>query len=213
MSSTTAPARIGRRTTRLSVVIVWIVAILAAIGSALEVFSVIGGRVLLAFGGAEPRLPLTAMPQIVEATLREGTTGYLVDAPFWLRVLGATPAMLYILIALVAALLITRVLRGIAASQPFSSKVRRSLTVLSLVFIIGGVLYGVLDTIAGRTIFEVSSIFGQGDQFPLGADYAGLAVDLPRWPFFMIITGVVSLALSAAFKAGARLEEEADGVV
>lgn len=213
MSDTVGVGRAAGSTSKLSAIIVWIVAVMAAIGSALEVFTTITGRVVFALNGADPRLPLTSLPQINQAELREGATGYAVDAPIWLRTLCATPAMLYVLVALFAAVLITRALFGIAASRPFSPAVRRNLTVLSLILIIGGVLYGVLDTIAGRTIYDVATSFTQGVQFPLGADYAVTSTNVPRWPFFMIITGVVGLALSTAFKAGARLEEEADGLV
>lgn len=121
--------------------------------------------------------------------------------------------MIYILIALAAAFLITRALRRIAEGRPFSPIVRRSLATLSLILIAGGLTYGVLDTLAGRAIFDVGSSFTQGVRFPLGADYVVTSTNMPRWPFFMISSGVVGVALSTAFKAGARLEEEADGVV
>jgi hypothetical protein len=213
MSTTPVISRTSGASVKLSVIAVWIVAVLAAVGSALEIFTVIMGRAVFALNGADPRLPLTSLPQINQAELREGTTGYLADAPAWLRVLCATPAMVYILIALLAAVLITRALRGIAASRPFSSSVRRSMTVLSLILILGGILYGVLDRIAGQAIYDVAVTFTQGIQFPLGADYAVTSTNPARWPFFMIITGVVGLALSTAFRAGARLEEAADGLV
>lgn len=194
-------------------IVVWMVAVLAAAGTALEVFTIATGRVLFALNGAEARLPLSSLPQINQAELREGATGYLVDAPFWLRALCATPAMLYILIAVLAAILITRALRGISAGRPFSPSVQQSMTRLSLLLILGGILYGVLDTIAGLTISDVAWTITQGVQLPLGADYIVTSTDLPRWPVFMITTGVVGLALSAAFRAGARLEEAADGLV
>lgn len=213
MSATPVISRTSGTSVKLSVIIVWIVAVLAAVGSALEIFTVITGRAVFALNGADPRLPLTSLPQINQAELREGAAGYLADAPTWLRVLCSTPAMVYILIALLAAVLITRALRGIAASRPFSSSVRRSMTILSLILIMGGILYGVLDRIAGQAIYDVAVSSTQGIQFPLGADYAVTSTNPARWPFFMIITGVVGLALSTAFRAGARLEEAADGLV
>ncbi|WAP53228.1 hypothetical protein OL239_09415 [Arthrobacter sp. ATA002] len=214
MSTTAVLSRTSGASVKLSVIAVWIVAVLAAAGSALESFTVITGRVVFALNGADPRLPLTSLPQINQAELREGSAGYLADAPTWLRVLCATPAMVYIIIALLAAVLITRALHGIAASRPFSSSVRRSMTILSLILIMGGILYGVLDSIAGQAIYDVAvTFFTQGIQFPLGADYAVTSTNPARWPFFMIITGVVGLALSSAFRAGARLEEAADGLV
>ena len=213
MKATAAIGQTAPKSARSSVIVIWIVAVLAAAGTALEVFTIVTGRVLFALNGADARLPLSSLPQINQAELREGATGYLVDAPFWLRALCATPAMLYMLIALLAAVLITRALRGISAGRPFSPSVRHSMTKLSLLLILGGILYGALDTIAGLTIYDVAASFTYGTQFPLGGDYMVTSTNLPRWPFFMITTGVVGLALSAAFRAGARLEEEADGLV
>lgn len=213
MRATAVKSQTARKSARFSVIVVWMVAVLAAAGTALEVFTIATGRVLFALNGAEARLPLSSLPQINQAELREGATGYLVDAPFWLRALCATPAMLYILIAVLAAILITRALRGISAGRPFSPSVQQSMTRLSLLLILGGILYGVLDTIAGLTISDVAWTITQGVQLPLGADYIVTSTDLPRWPVFMITTGVVGLALSAAFRAGARLEEAADGLV
>ncbi len=213
MSTIAQSEKVSETPVRAAVVIVWIIAISAAIGSALEVFVTIAGRVVLAFNGADPRLPLTSLPQINQAELREGAIGYLVDAPVWLRVLCATPAMLFILIVIAAAVLISRALHRIADGQPFSSIVRRSIAALSFILIGGGLLYGLLDTLAGGAIFSVASSFTEGVQFPLGADYVVTSTNIPRWPFFMISSGVVGIALSKAFKAGARLEEEADGVV
>ena len=200
------------KSTTAALVAVWLVAVVAAINSALEIYIIISGRTLLAFNGADPRLPLSALPQVNQAELREGTSGYLVDAPFWLRLLSASPAVLYVVLALVAALLVARVVRGIADGHPFSLKVRTSLTALSVFLIGAGTIYGMLDAAAGRAIYEVASDFGAAP-FPLGADYAVTSTNVPRWPYFMMTCGVVGLALAVAFKDGKRLEEEAEGLV
>lgn len=201
-----------RQSARLAVVSVWVVAGLAALGSATEAFVTLLGRSPLAFGGADPRVQLSVLPQIKQATLREGAVGYLVDIPLWLRALCASPAILFIAIAMVAALLITRVLREISAGRPFAAPVRGNLLTLSLFLMGTGVLYGLLDAAAGWNLFWVASDFSS-DRFPLGADYAVINTDAPRWPYFMITSGVVGLALTSAFKAGGRLQEENDGLV
>ncbi|KPN18019.1 hypothetical protein AO716_08890 [Arthrobacter sp. Edens01] len=200
------------KSVQLAVISVWIVACLAALGSAAEAFVTIFGRTPLAFGGADPRVQLVMLPQINQAELREGAVGYLVDIPLWLRVLCATPALLYIVMALVAAFLIARVLQEISAGRPFTARVRKNLLALSFLLIGAGLLYGTLDATANRAVFEVASNFGT-EGFPLGADYAVISTDAPRWPYFMITSGVVGLALSSAFKAGGRLQEETDGLV
>jgi hypothetical protein len=50
-------------------------------------------------------------------------------------------------------------------------------------------------------------------EHPFGADYLGLGVDFSHWPFYMILVGIVAAAITAAFRSGARLEEEVVGVV
>lgn len=200
------------KSVQLAVISVWLVAGFAALSSATEAFVTIFGRTPLAFGGADPRVQLVMLPQINQAELREGAVGYLVDIPLWLRVLCATPALLFIVLALVAAFLIGRVLREISAGRPFAARVRKNLLVLSSLLIGAGLLYGTLDASANRAVFEVASDFG-AESFPLGADYTVISTDTPRWPYFMITSGVVGLALSSAFKAGGRLQEETDGLV
>ncbi|MCC3284001.1 DUF2975 domain-containing protein [Arthrobacter caoxuetaonis] len=200
------------KTVQFAMISVWLVAGLAVLGSAVESFVTLSGRTPLAFGGADPRVQLISLPQINQAQLREGAVGYLVDIPLWLRALCAAPALLYVALALVAAVLLTRILREISAGRPFTAPVRKNMMALSLILIGAGLLYGTLDAAAGRAVFEVASDFRTED-FPLGADYAVISTDAPRWPYFMMTSGVVGLALSSAFKAGGRLQEENDGLV
>lgn len=211
ISQNTEIKRSGTLSITLALFAVWLAAAMAVYGNLTQVYTSVSGRAIIALNGADPRLPLAVLPQVNQAELREGATGYLEDIPTWLRILSATPAMVYVAIAVIAAVLVTRVVWGIAGGQPFSRRVRRNLTKLSILLIAGGILFGSLDAAAGRAIYEVASSFSV--RFPLGADYAALSTNLARWPFFTIIAGVVGLALSTAFNAGARLEEEADGLV
>jgi hypothetical protein len=52
----------------------------------------------------------------------------------------------------------------------------------------------------------------QQDAF-LGGDYQSIGTNLPQWPVSVIVAGLVAAALTAAFRAGARLEDDVDGVV
>lgn len=47
----------------------------------------------------------------------------------------------------------------------------------------------------------------------LGADYSGIGIDAPYWPVTIIAAGLVAYALTAAFRAGAKLERDVDGLV
>jgi hypothetical protein len=204
--------RSGRSTT------VALAAIGTVVGAALlndivQIITTTTGRVLFTFGGADGRLPLTHLPQILQADLREGATGYLTDVPVWLRLLCASPAVTHALTIAIAAVFFIQIVRRIAAAHPFAPQVLRNWPKVSLVLIAGGILQGVMDTVAGVVIFTLASSGTPPGEDLLGADYSGIGTDLPQWPFFMILLGIVAAAVSTAFRSGARLEEEVVGVV
>jgi hypothetical protein len=91
---------------------------------------------------------------------------------------------------------------------------------LSLALLLGGIIQGLADTIAGVYLASrIGLLFGAGhvtseqaDSF-LGGDYQVIGTNIPQWPVVVIVAGLVALALTAAFRAGTRLEREVDGVV
>jgi hypothetical protein len=62
-------------------------------------------------------------------------------------------------------------------------------------------------------IFNLATSGRSMGEHPFGADYPGIGVDFSHWPFYMILVGIVAAATTAAFRSGARLEEEVVGVV
>jgi hypothetical protein len=207
----TAPKR--GRLARASAVLIGVFAVLAALNDLVQVVTVSTGRVLIALGGAEGRLPLSALPQLLQADLREGTTGYLTDAPWGLRLLAASPAAIHALTLLWAALVLIRILRYIAGAKPFEVPAISGWRRLSLILVIGGVSQGLADTFA---VFEVAHLSRESiftGKHLLGADYSGIGVNIPQWPILLIVLGIVAGSIAAAFRAGARLQEEALGVV
>ncbi|MBM7847110.1 hypothetical protein [Arthrobacter roseus] len=47
----------------------------------------------------------------------------------------------------------------------------------------------------------------------MGADFPEIIVALPHRPILMMLLGVIAAALAIAFRSGARLESEVEGVV
>jgi hypothetical protein len=198
---------------RASAVLIAVIAVLAALNDLVRVVTVSTGRVLIALGGAEGRLPLSALPQLLQADLREGTTGYLTDAPWGLRLLAASPAAIHAVTVLWAALVLTRILRHIAGAKPFDVPTISGWRQLTIILVIGGIIQGLADTFA---VFEISNLSMQSmstGKHLLGADYSGIGVNIPQWPILLIVLGLVAGSIAAAFRAGARLQEEAHGVV
>ncbi|MGL3806167.1 hypothetical protein ACSYDW_08735 [Paeniglutamicibacter sp. R2-26] len=201
------------RATKFAVVALWLVAGGALISNLGQMITIITGRFLFTFGDIDPRLPLSTLPQLLQAEVRDGGAGYLVDAPLWLRLLCASPLAAHMATVLLAAFLITGIIQRIAAGQPFNASVLHNWKWLSAVLIVGGTIQGALDAMAGRSIYTLAGDSDVAGQFPLGADYMAIGVDLPQWPILMMLLGVIAAALAIAFRSGARLESEVDGVV
>lgn len=197
---------------------VLLVATLTALGAVGTAIMTVTGRYLFAIGATDPRRSLTELPQMFRADLREGATGTLADLDLGMRVLGAVPSAIHAATVVLAAWLLLRVLRGVSGGTPFSGQVLNSWSRLSVVLLAGGVLQAVVDTAAvvylsrrvgllyGTATFDESRAF-------LGGDYEGINIGVPDWPIPILVAGLVALALTTAFRAGARLERDVDGVV
>lgn len=209
MSVTTARPTDRNRSTKIAIATVAVVAALTVVWDAISAFTVITGRSLTATGGADPWLPLSFLPQVANASLREGATGSLADIPEWLRLLCATPTIIHAVVLLLATPLIIRVIGRVGQGQPFAPSVLRSWSSLSVVLIVGGVLQGVLDTIAGRVLFNLTFT----PEIPLYEAYEGMNLQGPNWPLLLIVVGIICVAITTAFRSGARLEKEVEGVV
>lgn len=197
-----------------------IVATATALGDIVQAITIATGRVLFALGGSDGRLPLSHLPQLLQADLREGASGTLADADPWLRLACAVPSLVHAVTVVLATVFLLRVLRGVAQAHPFDPAVLTSWRCLSFALLAGGSLQALADTAA--TAYLVSGIgmfFGMGrvsteqqERF-LGGDYWGIGTNVPQWPIPVLIAGLIALALTAAFRAGAKLEKDVDGVV
>jgi len=200
--------------------VVLIVATATVLTDLIQVVTIITGRTLFSFGGADPRLPLSYLPQLLQADLHDEATGTLAEASILLRIVCALPSLIHAVTIVLATIYLLRALRGIAQAQPFHPVVLTSWRHLSIVLLVGGLVQALVDTIAVVYLSTgVGLLYGTWNEGPdgqenfLGGDYQGISIDLPQWPFTIIIAGLVALALTAAFRAGARLEKDADGVV
>lgn len=204
--------------------VVIIVAAFAVLGSFTAGLTTILGRTLFAFGGADPRLPLERLPILLQADLREGATGTLADADPLLRVLSGVPLLIEAVTVVLAARLLLVVLGRVSRRDPFGAAALLGWRRLTGTLLIGGVLAGLIST-AAFTYLNValgSWPFGIGAGLDfsseerndfLGGDYQGIGIDFPQWPVSLIVAGLVALALTTAFRTGARLERDVDGVI
>ncbi|MBB2975708.1 hypothetical protein FHX49_001275 [Microbacterium endophyticum] len=197
-----------------------VVAGLVVVNDLVRAFTTVTGRTLLTFGGADGRLPLSQLPQLNQADLREGAAGTLADLDFGARVFAAAPSMIEALTVMFAFFLLLRVLKGVALAAPFSAPVLSGWRRLTMVLLVGGCVQVLVETAASVYIASrMGLLFGAGQVMPedqeafLGGDYVIVSAALPQWPIAILIAGLVAWALASAFRAGAKLEADVDGVV
>ena len=211
------------RVTRFALLLVMTWTVLA---DASRAITTVTGRYLFAGGGADPGLPVSELPQVRDAVLREGASGSLADADLLLRILGAVPSVVHGVTVVLAIAWLLRALRGIAQGEPFHAFVVANWRRLAITLLVGGVAQGVAGVVASTYLAAglgfgfggggAVGTFGVGDpgrEGFLGGDYATIGSDPVAWPVDLLLAGLVALALTAAFRAGARLVEDVDGVV
>lgn len=201
------------RSSRLSQSAISVVALWVVLVDITTVITVSTGHSLFAFGGADGRLPLTFLPQINQAALHTGTTGTLADADLGLRLLSAAPSLANAVIAVLAAFFLILILDNIATGHSFERPVLRLWKYLAIALLVGGGVQSIL-VFGAWAYLTIGITHTNSDRIELlGGDYQVLSTHLPDLPIALLLGGLISLALTLAFRAGARLEQEVDGIV
>ncbi|PQZ95814.1 hypothetical protein CQ018_00480 [Arthrobacter sp. MYb227] len=213
MSIRVADFRTSTKSTNIALVAVWIVAGGAILANLIQLSITLTGRFIFFFWEPDTRMPITALPQVLRADVRFDADGYLTDVPSLIRALCATPTVTNTLTVLLSAIFVAGIIRKIAHGQPFDKKVVRNWKILGFVLVIGGTIEGILDTVAGQSLMGAEGFPDENGNFELGAEYMILVVNSPQWPILLMLLGVISAALAIAFRSGARLEIEVEGVV
>ncbi|MBF4617632.1 hypothetical protein ITJ44_06035 [Clavibacter sp. VKM Ac-2873] len=206
------------RVTRFVLLLVMTATVIADSG---RVIGTLTGRTIALSGSAPSDHPLTFLPQITRAVPADGGTGSLGDADLLLRILATAPPLIHAVTVVLAVAWLLRAIRGVAQGQPFHGFVIVNWRRLSVTLLAGGLAQGCMDTVAYAYLtshlgFIARSGTGTGadpTQSFLGSRYDEITTQLPTWPVDLLLAGLVALSLTAAFRAGARLTEDADGVV
>ena len=211
--NTTGTARTSRPALRLAVAAVWTALLFAMLGAAVQAITILTGRALMTFGGADGRLPLETLPQLLQADLHEGESAFLTDVPVWLRLLCAGPGIIQALTILAAAVLVTRILRGISAGDSFAPGVRRALRWLAATLCGGALLKAGADFAAVSTLWRLGDLSSPTRLEGFLSPYQGLGFAPPSVPWMLLLLGIIAAALAVAFREGARLKEDTIGIV
>lgn len=186
-----------RTTARFSLVLVVAGAAIWAAVLLLSAYVYITGHFLI--GSGAPTVEV--LPQTYgEATGQAGLTEAL---GLGVRLLCASPAIVTAAVVIHSAWMTTRLGRQISHGTPFSRQALAALRRLSWMLLAGSVFVGLLDTAALVALGEAR---GNGDVWNVG-------LNLPTWPVGLIAAGLILAALSAAFRHGAHLQKEMEGVV
>lgn len=191
------------------------VATLMVLADLVQTIALGTGHVLVSAGGADPRLSLDALPQLFASGIRAGTVDALATTSVTTRLLFTLPALLHAAVVIVAAIHLLQITRGIVAGEPFSAHALGRWRGLAVTLICGGIAQMAADITANSYLtarieeyYGVDRIPPESHTMLLGGTFAPVGANIP-----MILAGFVALALTVAFRAGAQLAEDADGLV
>ncbi len=188
----------------LAVVAVWVCAGILALVAISAAAVLAKGGALLTFGGASGDIDIVDMGLLDDAAPEPGLEPVLADIPLVNRLLFAVAPLVTAASWLLAAVLVTRVLREIGAGRPFGAAVVRSLPRAALVLGAGALATlgaDVVATIAFMASPQVNALF---------STMVSSSFDFPGTTF---VCAVIIGALGVAFRRGAVMERELAGLV
>lgn len=188
----------------LAVVAVWLCAGVFVLGGLGAAAVLAKGGSLITFGGASGDLDIVRMGLLDQADPCEGLDPVLADIPLANRLLFAVAPVVTGASWVVAALLVTRVLREIGAGRPFGATVLRSLPRIALA-LGGGALINLAADMVATIALTVSPVV-----VDLFEAMTSEGFDFPGTTF---VCAVVIGALGVAFRRGAAMERELAGLV
>lgn len=211
--TSTAPATAGtsptaRRAITAAAALVHLLAAATAMKALLQTLIYLNGSNPLVFGGADGRVSLSDLPQLLQASPRSEVAQllYLGDLPLWLRALSVSPYLVAAVTAVAAAVLLGRVLRAVRTGAPFTAPAVGALKVLAVVLLGGAIAQGLLGTAA---VLAISHVVWQVPGFT--SAYTGIGTDVPHWPLTTAVLGLLAIAAHTAFRHGQSLQDPATG--
>lgn len=172
--------------------------LLAALGVVRAV--IIAGAIWLADGVVVPG----PLPQLHVVDPGPLVVDFVRDMPLWLRVLSTLPALTVAGVGLAAAFLLSSILARIGRGEAFAVRTQLALARLSFLLVVGSVIAFLVDCGAVLAVQQ----YLRGD-VALPVDYT---LPGPSFPVFLVALGSVAAALQFAFRDGATLERDAEGV-
>lgn len=186
------------------------IAIVAGIWYAMQCAAILTGwTAMMVVPNLHGWVPPTALPQINQLEIA-GMDRLTIDVvPYGIRVLGASAVACEGVALVYAVILVRRITVLISGGRPFDPRVSVAMARVSVVLVAGSILRGVLDVV---TISAVHSWFETLVVEHIHAAGGSLSTS-PEFPLALFVCGAVAGCLVVAFREGARLQEDAVGVV
>ncbi len=183
-------------------------AIAVAAWYGLRVFVILTGITPLSLRFADSWVPPTALPQIIQLQVAGEPQLSVLMIPLGVRLLSAL-ALAVEAAAIVIALSATgRLLIEISTGRPFSSRVRSNLRLTAIALTAGSLLAWAVD------FWAVIAVVSWWEEYTPALDAGGgVGARPPALPLALLICGLVAGSVRIAFAEGARLTEDAVGVV
>ncbi|WP_420111293.1 hypothetical protein [Pseudactinotalea sp.] len=201
-----------RRSTMGPARLVSVLGVFVALSGILGAASIIWGWVWMTNGPNYPR-ELDSLPQLIQFDQTGDATMTVLDLPVWVRLLSAAPGLVQALMLAGAAFLLMRVLVEIGDGRSFSLAIQRRLGRIALLLVAGSVAVTVLDILAIWRISFETWVFAESVRAEGGRTSTSMGTELPVITWLPLALGFVAFALRWAFKDGAQLEKEVEGVI
>lgn len=134
---------------------------------------------------------------------------FVVEEPAHVSALELAPVILQAVIVAVLTFTLVRLLAGLAGGESFSPVVGRSLTTFSVVALAGGLV----QYLVGLWAWNVGmGWLDEGSTDP-ARELLLAQPPFPHWPVALVMVGLLAAALRVAFRDGAMLKREVDGLV
>jgi hypothetical protein len=183
-----------------------VVAVLVAVVLPLYRLSVAGGSVPVSLvADAAPTVAVPGLPDGVTASVADGTVSLdVVSLGPGLRLLTEASGVLVALAVAAGAWWLAGVLGTVAAGRPFDRRNSARLRGVAAAVLVGGVLAPVLDDLAGLAVLEHLDLLGPDSPFVLTLLHVNAVP---------VLLTLVVLAAAEAFRRGAALADDVDGLV
>jgi hypothetical protein len=183
-----------------------VVAVLVAIVLPLHRLTVAGGSVPVSLVAEGARtLDMPGLPDGVSAAVADDAVSLEVSQlPTGLRLFTEASGVLAALAVGAGAWALAGVLRTVATGRPFDRRNATRLAGVAAAVLVGGVLAPVIDDVAGFAVLDHLDLVGPDSPFVLTL----LHVDL-----LPLLLALVVVAAAEAFRRGAALADDVDGLV